>query len=311
MNRHEAADTLSPWFTPFAPWFSQTDPRAAGRLDLDRLNALAGQRVLTLADGRPLRFVEAAATGRLAYELEIAETARVPTRCSGPGLVHDWFNALCWLRWPAIKARLNRLQTDAIRADPGSLSGRRGPLRDAITLFDESGALMVGADGAMLSAWRAFDWPGLFVAHRDRFAMPAGQGWTTEERSTTGRGQAAEPGRATVLVVGHALLEKLLTPYKAICAQALAVAAVAGPDAAAPAADGPDAGTQDLPDSADACDRLDAAVAASLAPATLARERLMPLPVLGVPGWWPENADPAFYNDDEVFRRGRRRSVQT
>ena len=30
--------------------------------------------------------------------------------------------------------------------------------------------------------------------------------------------------------------------------------------------------------------------------------RLCPLPLLGVPGWWPANADPAFYDDASVFR---------
>ena len=31
-----------------------------------------------------------------------------------------------------------------------------------------------------------------------------------------------------------------------------------------------------------------------------------PLPVLGVPGWWPANESPAFYADATVFRPGRR-----
>ncbi|MBN3821090.1 DUF3025 domain-containing protein, partial [Paraburkholderia sp. Se-20369] len=33
---------------------------------------------------------------------------------------------------------------------------------------------------------------------------------------------------------------------------------------------------------------------------------LSPLPVLGVPGWCAENAEPAFYDDPAVFRSGRR-----
>jgi hypothetical protein len=31
-----------------------------------------------------------------------------------------------------------------------------------------------------------------------------------------------------------------------------------------------------------------------------------PLPVLGVPGWWPANESMAFYDDASVFRPGRR-----
>jgi hypothetical protein len=33
---------------------------------------------------------------------------------------------------------------------------------------------------------------------------------------------------------------------------------------------------------------------------------LAPLPVLGVPGWWPTNGSPDFYDDTGYFRPGRR-----
>ena len=33
-----------------------------------------------------------------------------------------------------------------------------------------------------------------------------------------------------------------------------------------------------------------------------ASKPFLPLPVLGVPDWWPANADPAFYDDPTVFR---------
>lgn len=39
-------------------------------------------------------------------------------------------------------------------------------------------------------------------------------------------------------------------------------------------------------------------------PADLTPASWLPLPVLGVPGWWPDNADPAFYADATVFRQG-------
>ena len=29
---------------------------------------------------------------------------------------------------------------------------------------------------------------------------------------------------------------------------------------------------------------------------------LLPLPVLGIPGWWPANENPGFYADTAVFR---------
>jgi hypothetical protein len=102
-----------------------------------------------------------------------------------------------------------------------------------------------------------------------------------------------------VLLVGHALLEKLSDPYKAICAQALPLAT---------------AGFAGVPGlSADSFVLLDAQAAAALDPDGGFRAALAPLPLLGVPGWWPANEDPAFYNDPKVFRlradnstRGRR-----
>jgi len=33
---------------------------------------------------------------------------------------------------------------------------------------------------------------------------------------------------------------------------------------------------------------------------------LSPLPVLGVPGWWPDNERESFYDDADYFRSGRR-----
>jgi len=39
----------------------------------------------------------------------------------------------------------------------------------------------------------------------------------------------------------------------------------------------------------------------------LAPQMLSPLPVLGVPGWWPENEREDFYDNERYFRRGRRR----
>lgn len=75
---------------------------------------------------------------------------------------------------------------------------------------------------------------------------------------------------ARLRVVGHGLLERLVHPRPAITAHVV----VCG-------------------DGADAIDGLDAT------------DPLLPLPVLGVPGWWPANAEPAFYADASVFRPPR------
>lgn len=268
-DRPAARDFDFPWFAPVRSWTTLADPRAGGRIDLDLLNRLAQARGLRTEEGRELRFVDARRVPRGPYEGVIRTTGCVPTRVDGPGMLHDWFNALAWLAWPRIKARLNQLQSDAIGTGPGAIGpgARRGPLRDAVTLFDENGALFACRDPALARRLRSFDWRALFVDGRDRFA----------------RG-------ATVHVVGHGLGEKLLAPYKALCAHAWIVEV-----------------PPDAPPEALATDALDVAVAARLDESTMSKATLQPLPLLGVPGWWPGNEDPAFYDDDRVFRRGRRK----
>ena len=84
---------------------------------------------------------------------------------------------------------------------------------------------------------------------------------------------------AHLVLFGHALLEKLVDARKPITAHVFR-ARVA---------------TNSIAD-------MDAWVAAQLTAEMLATKPFAHLPVLGVPGWWPENADPAFYADTSVFR---------
>ena len=178
-----------------------------------------------------------------AYEAFIHRTAQVPTRDN----LHDFFNGQVWLHQPAIKHRLNQLQAGEIsRVGIGTV---RGPRRDALTLFDENGAVLVAPD-VLLAALRQRDWPALFITHRHRWA------------------------EARLTLIGHALLEKLTTaPRKALTAHVLLVEPLA----------------------------LDAA--------GWAAKPFWPMPVLGVPGWWPDNQNPAFYSDATVFRPRRDPSV--
>jgi hypothetical protein len=50
---------------------------------------------------------------------------------------------------------------------------------------------------------------------------------------------------------------------------------------------------------------IDAWLAAELSAELLAAKPFAHLPVLGVPGWWAENDDSAFYADSSVFREPR------
>lgn len=93
------------------------------------------------------------------------------------------------------------------------------------------------------------------------------------------------PGKVHVAVFGHALMHKLEAPFKGITAHALPL-------------------RMPVQSSHEAVDR---ALAAKLAAASLQARGFCPLPVMGLPGWSPANTDPAFYQDEQVFRRGRMR----
>jgi hypothetical protein len=138
--------------------------------------------------GAPVRFV---GEGELApgesYERHVFESGTCPTREN----LHDFFNGLCWLALPLAKKRLNALQ--AAEIERAGVGARRGAVRDAITLFDENGALL-HAPPALWEALLARQWRRLFIDLRPLW------------------------GQARLLVFGHALLEKLVRPRKEITA---------------------------------------------------------------------------------------------
>jgi len=88
-----------------------------------------------------------------------------------------------------------------------------------------------------------------------------------------------------VYAFGHAVLEKLLAPWPGITAKCLFLPVDTLPEPGPPPA------------------WLDAALAEACRDGRVGRPAdLFPLPVLGIPGWWPANADAAFYQDASVFR---------
>lgn len=237
-----------------APWLAPC--RTLGEpLAQQVLTGRCGHETLNVAGAAPVRFVpQTDLPPGMAYEQFIHDTGCVPTR---DGL-HDFFNGLCWMRFPRTKRLLNRLQAAEIQA--AGVGPVRGPVRDALTLFDENAALLQAPD-ALWDALLARDWQRLFIDLRPLWAQ------------------------ARLDLFGHALLEKLVVPYKSITAHVYRAPVPTG------LGDDP-AGW-------------DAWLAGRLSAAELGTKPFTPLPVLGVPGWWPANQDPAFYADAGVFRPAR------
>jgi len=241
-------DWHAPWLAPLRdlrPHVEHAQWRAA-------LSAEARNRGVTTAQGLPIEFVAPDDAGSAAYEAHIAASGRVPTRENA----HDLFNALIWLAFPLTKAALNARQADELTRD--GVRSRRGPVRDAATLIDESG-LLLAANEAACAALMRLDWTWLFDAQRKCW----GRDWMP-------------------FAFGHALIEKLLSPYKGLTAVVVCL-----PLANATVA------------------RIDEAAAQWVQGVALAPPLLAHLPVLGIPGWWPANEAPQFYADAAVFRLRR------
>lgn len=240
----EAIHWEAPWL---APW------RAVGEGLAAQVNGgLTVAQALNAAPRAPVQFVpQAELPVGMAYEQYIFDTGRVPTR---DGL-HDFFNGLCWLHFPLAKKKLNQLQAEQI-AQTG-IQPVRGPARDALTVFDENAALLVAPEPLWL-ALQAKDWDAVFGRLRPLW------------------------GQASLVLFGHALLEKLVYPRKPITAHVfIARAAI-----------------ESIAD-------LDAWLAQTLSAPLLASKPFAHLPVLGVPGWWPDNEASEFYADTSVFRAPR------
>jgi Protein of unknown function (DUF3025) len=183
-----------------------------------------------------------------AYEQFIFDTRQVPTRDN----LHDFFNGLAWLQFPLIKTRLNHLQAEQIAL--AGVKNQRGAVRDALTVFDENAAFF-SAPPELCEALRSKDWQRLFGALRPLW------------------------GQASLVLFGHALLEKLVYPRKPVVAHVLSAWHA----------------TQNIAEA-------DKNLSTYLSAQVLAAKPFAPLPVLGVPQWWAENENPAFYEDAKVFR---------
>lgn len=252
-----SADLAGPWWADYRGVLERLG--SGGIPTPAQLNRLLAPGS-TSGGGEPLRFVPAAAMPGADYERHVYETGEVSTRA---GSWHDVCNALAWCALPRLKAAINALHHAHLHEARG---GRRGARRDALTLLDESGAIVVSRNRALLAALASRTWAEAFCDLRGA--------WRDEART---------------VICGHGLLEKLRSPYKSITAHALLLYD-ASPGGAL-------RGDDFLP-------ALDAAVAKRLlegwceCPADLS-----PLPLMGIPGWWPDgDQDRRFYDDPAVFR---------
>jgi hypothetical protein len=260
----------SPLFAPLHPILACLD--TTGFPTLQGCNTLlaARQSPITVQSGMPLRFV-AQQRGKLPFE------SQYEPRCYLKGEVqmrennwHDLLNALVWLTFPKTKAILNARHYHALVVERTSGKTGRGAMRDANTLLDESGVIVVYAEAELAELLRDFQWQELFWQRREQ--VRAGMGF---------------------YLFGHGLYEKVQRPYVGITGQGLLLAVE------------PVFFSWPMMKQ---LTHLDNQLAVYLAKPEhcLSTRDLSPVPLLGVPGWTADNDNAAYYNNTDYFRPGRR-----
>lgn len=266
-NPHFTA--LSPIFEPclqFKAWIEKL-PEWPTHADFNHL-ILLNNFVSKTNSGKTLHFIPAIAPQGItknsvvnSYETKIYTTGGIPTRLQN---WHDFFNALVWQLFPAAKAALNFLHFNALQAEFAQNTQQRSPLRDAATIFDESGVIVVSSSNRLIRLLQAFRWEELF--------------W--QERANV-------LSTMRFYVFGHGLYEKGLTPYvgmtgKGICFEVTDTFLV-----------------QSLSMQLAELDKL---LEHRLLVAFSSNADLTPVPLLGYPGWDKNNSDLTYYQNRNYFR---------
>src|SRR4051794_25018537 len=238
----------------------------------DHADLTAAARGLSVSSGAPLTFVpprDASETERRIYELHIARTGEVETRACN---WHDLFNALVWIAFPQAKARINQQHAAILEAGGEREAAKRGPARDALTLFDEGGVAVASSSQELLRLLYQFRWKELFWTRRDELMR-----------------------HMTFVGFGHAMYEQSLAPFLGMVGKTVFLPVEEGFAALA---------------LAERMARIDAMLAAHFADRSrFASPRMMaPMPLLGVPGWHPGTARGDFYDDPVHFRAARPKS---
>lgn len=179
---------------------------------------------------------------------------------------HDLFGACSWLLYPNSKRALNQRHLAEIEQ---SQSKQRSGLRHQLTLFDECGVLLLyrQSDQWLIDLLRQHRWYEAFVTH------------------------AMDWRKVCPLVFGHAIWEMLTRPFIGLTAKLLPIVV------------DDSFFTMGLQQQ---LDFVDTQLCKQVAEFSLTdwRSQLSPLPILGIPGWYPRQDD-AFYQLTDYFRPKR------
>ncbi len=157
------------------------------------IQTLAGKPIrIVVQEGKPGSFEEH-------YAPRIYMTGELQTRAEN---WHDFFQYLTWFMFPKTKALINSIHLPYAqqRIESGVESGRRSPIENMLSLFDEGGAVIVSSDASLLQLIRDFKWKELFWKRRDELQ-----------------------NHLACITFGHAMYEKGLAPYTGMTANSILI----------------------------------------------------------------------------------------
>ena len=253
---------LAKHFAKFSQWPGLQDYQALLDARSEPVLTHAGMPLRIVGqDGKPGSFEEH-------YAPRIYNTGELQTRCEN---WHDFFQFLTWLMFPETKAVINSLHLPSARQriETTQALGRRTPIENMLSLFDEGGVVIVSSDESLLQLIREFRWKELFWQRRGEL-----------ER------------KLTCVTFGHAMYEKGLAPYLGMTANAVLIET--------------DAGFFEQQSTAQ-LKGLDKQLAAifRVGDVLTKPKDLQPFPILGMPGWDQANSTEAYYDNTHYFRLGR------
>lgn len=187
---------------------------------------------------------------------------------------HDFFQYLTWFMFPKTKAVINATHVPAaqLRIEKNTDLGKRSPIENMLSLFDEGGAVILCSDPSMLQLIRDFKWKELFWQRRNELES-----------------------KLKLVTFGHALYEKGLSPYVGMTANCILL-------------DVEEAVLQ--LSNKQQLEYIDIEIADLFNDNEIYKKPkdLSPFPLLGLPGWDNDNINEAYFDNTSYFRPGRSRT---
>lgn len=258
---------ISPIFAPIQHYasFMENLPDWPAHSDYKNIQQTIAEPIMTRS-GKLIQFIQekdslSGAEFSQSYESRIYLSGEVQTRLRN---WHDLFNALMWMTFPRIKAILNQIHYKTSLMEAENKTKHRSAVRDAATLFDESGVIVVSSREKLIQLLKAHEWKQLFWQYR-------------EEVLSTMR----------FFVFGHGLYEKALSPYIGMTGKGIILVV--------------DDAYFNQPIMGQ-LKSIEPMLESFLLNRKLFSTDLTPVPILGYPGWHQENSKIEFYDNTQYFR---------